>query len=107
MATTGQRCVDIFFFLTRKVVLFVCVRTCVCVCIPVYVPARGVCRAFFFFFTFFLLARLVISTLHSLLNSFVARSQRGIKNACLKTARGEKELDTGFERDGYAFLFAG
>lgn len=83
MATTGQRCVDIFFFfLTRKVVLFVCVRTCVCVCIPVYVPARGVCRAFFFFFTFCLLARLVISTLHSLLNSFVARSQRGIKK-CL------------------------
>lgn len=83
-----------------------CVLACVyvyqCMCLRV-VSAE----LFFFFFTFFLLARLVISTLHSLLNSFVARSQRGIKNACLKTARGEKELDTGFERDGYAFLFAG
>lgn len=68
------------------------------------------CLPSFFFIIiiiFFLLVRLVISTLHSLLNSFVARSQQGIKNACLKIVRGEKELDTGFERDGLAFLFTG
>lgn len=97
-----------FFFFFNAQGCVVCVRAYLRVCMYTSVCACAWCLpSFFFFFTFCLLARLVISTLHSLLNSFVARSQRGIKNACLKTARGEKELDTGFERDGYAFLFAG